>query len=434
MEETCDVFVLGGGPAGSTAAGLLAERGWKTVVVDKERHPRFHIGESMLPMSTPLFERLGVHEQVGKIGMVKYGAEFVSPQMKQTVTFDFSLAWNADYPSTYQVRRSQLDEILFRNSARMGAQTVEECRITDVQFPPDGDVRVAGEMADGTKRSWQARFFIDASGRDTFLSRRFDMKRRNHDHATAAMFGHFVDAKRLPGKEEGNISIFWFEHGWFWFIPLLDGQTSVGAVCNADYMKTRKGDTRQFFFDTIASCAGAAAWQRHCHRQLLLLLGSHVRGPVHPGRGCLGVRRSGILLGRATRHEQRLPRRRRGRYLAARSGQGTRGAASLREGRAQRRAQLLLVHLPHDHAGHRESVHAPKRQVAHAGRRDLAARRRLVPRHADQPQPAGLQGRLLPLGPVQSPARAGGLASPAALGQGRRARRGLMLSMTTLLV
>jgi flavin-dependent dehydrogenase len=440
MEETCDVFVLGGGPAGSTAAGLLAERGWKTVVVDKERHPRFHIGESMLPMSTPLFERLGVHEQVEKIGMVKYGAEFVSPQMKQTVTFDFSLAWNADYPSTYQVRRSQLDEILFRNSARMGAQTVEECRITDVQFPPDGDVRVAGEMADGTKRSWQARFFIDASGRDTFLSRRFDMKRRNHDHATAAMFGHFVDAKRLPGKEEGNISIFWFEHGWFWFIPLLDGQTSVGAVCNADYMKTRKGDTRPFIFDTIARCPALA--ERLAQAQLpgnVTATGnySYYSDRMYGDRYILvgdawafvdPVFSSGVLLGMNSaflgadvvdtwlRDPAKAP------------------AALRRFEKAQRRAQLLLVHLPHDHAGHRESVHAPKRQVAHAGRRDLAARRRLVPRHADQPQPAGLQGRLLPLGPVQSPARAGGLASPAALGQGRRARRGLMLSMTTLLV
>jgi flavin-dependent dehydrogenase len=84
------------------------------------------------------------------------------------------------------------------------------------------------------------------------------MKKRNHDHATAAMFGHFVDAKRLPGKEEGNISIFWFEHGWFWFIPLVDGQTSVGAVCNAEYMKSRKADTRQFFFDTIARCPALA--------------------------------------------------------------------------------------------------------------------------------------------------------------------------------
>ena len=254
MEETCDVFVLGGGPAGSTAAALLAERGWKTVIVDKERHPRFHIGESMLPMSTPLFERLGVREQVEKIGMVKHGAEFVSPQAKHAVTFDFSEAWNADYPSTYQVRRSQLDEILFRNSGRKGAQTVEECRVTDVQFPAGADVRISAEMADGSKRAWKARFFIDASGRDTFLSRRFDMKQRNHEHCTAAMFGHFENAKRLTGKEEGNISIFWFDHGWFWFIPLLDGQTSVGAVCNAEYMKSRKGDTRQFFFDTIARC------------------------------------------------------------------------------------------------------------------------------------------------------------------------------------
>ena len=95
MQENCDVFILGGGPAGSTAAALLAERGWKVVIVDKERHPRFHIGESMLPMSTPLFERLGVREEVEKIGMVKHGAEFVSPQAKQAVTFDFSEAWNA---------------------------------------------------------------------------------------------------------------------------------------------------------------------------------------------------------------------------------------------------------------------------------------------------------------------------------------------------
>jgi 2-polyprenyl-6-methoxyphenol hydroxylase-like FAD-dependent oxidoreductase len=257
--ETCDVFVLGGGPAGSTAAALLAERGWKVVIADKERHPRFHIGESMLPMSTPLFERLGVREQVEKIGMIKYGAEFISPQHHRTVTFDFSRAWNADYPSTYQVRRSQLDEILFRNSGAKGAQTVEECRVTDVQFPEKEDVRIAAEMADGTKRAWQARFFIDASGRDTFLSRRFDMKRRNHEHNTAAMFGHFVNAKRLPGKEEGNISIFWFDHGWFWFIPLLDGQTSVGAVCSAEYMKSRKSDTRAFFFETIARCPALAA-------------------------------------------------------------------------------------------------------------------------------------------------------------------------------
>jgi len=72
------------------------------------------------------------------------------------------------------------------------------------------------------------------------------------------MFGHFVNARRLPGKEEGNISIFWFDHGWFWFIPLLDGQTSVGAVCSGEYMKSRKGDARQFFFDTIARCPALA--------------------------------------------------------------------------------------------------------------------------------------------------------------------------------
>jgi flavin-dependent dehydrogenase len=260
VQQDCDVFVLGGGPAGSTAAALLAERGWKVVLVDKERHPRFHIGESMLPMSTPIFERLGVREQVERIAMVKYGAEFISPQHGETVTFDFSKAWDADYPSTYQVRRSELDEILFRNSAAKGAQIVEECRVTGVEFPQEAGVEVAATMADGTKRAWRARFLVDASGRDTFLARRFGTKRKNHNHNSAAVFGHFTGAKRLPGKEEGNISIFWFEHGWFWFIPLLDGQTSVGTVCSSDYAKTRGArDVRTFFFDTIAQCPALAA-------------------------------------------------------------------------------------------------------------------------------------------------------------------------------
>ena len=286
MEETCDVFVLGGGPAGSAAAGLLAERGWKTVVVDKERHPRFHIGESMLPMSTPLFERprrarAGREDRHGEVRRRVLSRH----RWKQTVTFDFQPGverrLSVDLPGApLAARRDPVPQQ--RQDGRADGRGVPHHRRA---IPQDADVRIAGEMADGTKRSWRARFFIDASGRDTFLSRRFDMKRRNHDHATAAMFGHFVNAKRLPGREEGNISIFWFEHGWFWFIPLLDGQTSVGAVCNADYMKTRKGDTRQFFFDTIAPLpgargaprAGAAARQRHRHRQLLLLLGSHVR-------------------------------------------------------------------------------------------------------------------------------------------------------------
>jgi len=153
--DSCDIFVLGGGPAGSTIAAVLAERGWNVVIVEKERHPRFHIGESLLPLNMPLLERLGVYDEVKRIGMPKYGAEFNSPEHGPPVTFDFSKAWDKTYPSAFEVRRSAYDEILFRNAARKGARTIEECRVTKVEFPPGDDVRIQTKAGDG-ERNWRA--------------------------------------------------------------------------------------------------------------------------------------------------------------------------------------------------------------------------------------------------------------------------------------
>jgi len=250
--SNCDVFVLGGGPGGSTIAALLAERGWNVVIAEKERHPRFHIGESLLPLNMLLLQQLGVYEAVKRIGMPKYGAEFNSPEHGPPVTFDFSQSWDKTYPNALEVRRAEFDEILFRNCAAKGAHTVEECRITAVEFPAREHVRIDARLVDGSARTWRARYFVDASGRDTFLANRFGIKRRNRAHNSAAMYGHFTGAQRLPGKAAGNISMFWFDHGWFWFIPLLDGTTSVGAVCWPYYMKSRKTDPVTFFLDTIA--------------------------------------------------------------------------------------------------------------------------------------------------------------------------------------
>jgi flavin-dependent dehydrogenase len=254
MTETrCDVLVIGGGPAGSTISALLAERGRDVVLLEKDSHPRFHIGESLLPLNMPLFERLGVAAEIAAIGMPKYGAEFVSPSHDKSVHVDFANAWDRSFPSTYQVRRSEFDLVLFRNAARKGARTMEGCRVTSVDFH-SGGARVAARLEDGTECSWQARFVADASGRDTFLANRLGIKRRSRDHNTAALFGHFTGAKRLEGKIEGNISLFWFEHGWFWFIPLSDGATSIGAVCSPRYMKSRRTDPSQFLLDTIELC------------------------------------------------------------------------------------------------------------------------------------------------------------------------------------
>lgn len=255
--STCDVFVVGGGPAGSSIATLLARQGRQVVLVDKDHHPRFHIGESLLPGSGPLFDRLGVREAIERIGMPKWGVEFVSQQHPAPSRLEFADAWDRSMPYAWQVRRSEFDEILFRHAAASGATTLEGCRVREVRFDADG-ADIAAQGDDGQSRRWRARFVVDASGRDTLLAGQFGSKRRNPKHNSAALFGHFRGARRLEGKAEGNISIFWFAHGWIWFIPLADGVTSVGAVCWPYYLKQRDKPLREFFADTITLCPGLA--------------------------------------------------------------------------------------------------------------------------------------------------------------------------------
>jgi len=257
-ESSCDVFVIGGGPAGSTIAALLAERRRSVVVVEKDHHPRFHIGESLLPMNVELFDKLGLREDIERVGMIKYGAEFISPYHNKALTFEFVNALDKRFPYAWQVRRSVLDEILFKHAIAKGATAIEGCRITGVEFPSDGGVLATGEFEDGEIRRWRARFLVDASGRDTFLANRLGIKHRNRRHNSAALYGHFSGARRAPGRAEGNITIFWFDQGWFWFIPLSDGSTSVGAVCRPSYIKSRKTDLDTFFMDTIALCPAIA--------------------------------------------------------------------------------------------------------------------------------------------------------------------------------
>lgn len=256
VDNKCDVLVIGGGPAGSTAATLLAEKGHKVTLLEKARHPRFHIGESLLPANLQLFEKLGVQDEIRAIGIEKWGAEFVSPWHDYTQEFQFGDAWDKSMPFAYQVRRSEFDEILIRNAARKGAYVVEACRVTDVDFlPNDGGAIVRAQHDDGRSETWETRFVVDASGRNTFLGNRFKNKNRNQKHNSAAIYGHFSGVERPCGKREGNIAILWFDHGWFWFIPLKDGATSIGVTTWPTYMKTRGERTvEQFFFDTIALC------------------------------------------------------------------------------------------------------------------------------------------------------------------------------------
>jgi flavin-dependent dehydrogenase len=256
-----DVLIIGGGPGGSTAAIELAARGYDVTLLEKSHHPRFHIGESLLPANLPLFERLGVAAEVKSIGMQKWGAEFVSPwHAVRSQTFEFAEAWNKSLPFAYHVRRSQFDEILIRRAAASGAHVIEGCRVRDVELlAPGQGARVHAEHDGGRTQSWQTRYVIDASGRDTLLGNRLNIKQRNAKHNSSAMYAHFKGVRRDSDcKRAGNISLFWFDHGWMWLIPLADGATSVGTVVWPYYMKSRNKPLREFFLETLASCGPLA--------------------------------------------------------------------------------------------------------------------------------------------------------------------------------
>lgn len=250
--DTTDVLVIGGGPAGSTFGNLAARQGWNVVVLEMDQHPRFHIGESLLPMNLPIFERLGLLNDVRDIGVPKPGADFTvanSGMEHQTFYFGNALGSNPDH--AFEVRRSEFDQLLFEKCGAAGATTLENTRVTDVERLPDGNHKVTAIGADGVATEWVTRFLVDASGRDTFLSGKNGWKKRNPKHASAAVFAHFRGVQRRDGDDQGNISLYWFDHGWIWLIPLRDDIMSIGAVCYPDYIKTRRGSLDEFLLDTL---------------------------------------------------------------------------------------------------------------------------------------------------------------------------------------
>jgi flavin-dependent dehydrogenase len=270
--ESCDVAVIGGGPGGSTAAALLARRGFKVIALEKEHHPRFHIGESLLPMNLPLFERLGVLDKVRAMGVFKSGADFEADNERGYSTYAFSRAIGDSPPHAYQVWRQDFDQMLYQHARECGADAREGHEVHALEQKGPRESRLEVRTDDGRGYSIQARYVIDASGRDAFLSARRKLRRKSDQHQSAAIFGHFRGAMRRSGEDAGNISIYGFEHGWMWMIPLPGGVMSVGAVCRPGYLKQRKGRTVEFLLDTLKR--SPALWRRVEHAELI---GNEVR-------------------------------------------------------------------------------------------------------------------------------------------------------------
>jgi flavin-dependent dehydrogenase len=260
MVNEPDVVVIGGGPAGSTAAAFLAMKGRDVVLVEKEAHPRFHIGESLLPRNLDIFERLGVLEQVRAIGVHKPGAQFVSDRTGRSCAFPFANALNRDRTHAWQVKRAELDALLFANAVKHGATAFEETRVTEVQLGTNGQralVRARGK--DGGMVEWRPRYLLDASGRDAFLASRMNVKISNKYNNTAAMYAHFTGLSRPESDLSGYIGIHLAEDGWFWLIPLQDGITSIGFVGNQSAWKGRSGTPQDLFLSRIAASPSVAA-------------------------------------------------------------------------------------------------------------------------------------------------------------------------------
>ncbi|GAA0712735.1 NAD(P)/FAD-dependent oxidoreductase [Dokdonella soli] len=246
----CDVLVVGGGPGGSTAATLLQRQGRRVLQLEKDHHPRFHIGESLLPANLPIFDALGVMEKVRALGVLKLGADFPSEEGNYQ-TFHFRRAIGDTPPHAFQVKREEFDQMLFEHARENGVDAREGVKVERVEIDGVGAVVAQAKDAAGNALTVRAKYLVDASGRDTLLGNALKIKRKNDKHQSAAIFAHFRGVEPRPGDDAGNISIYNFAHGWCWCIPLRDGVTSVGAVCWPEYLKQRRGRNEEFLLATL---------------------------------------------------------------------------------------------------------------------------------------------------------------------------------------
>ena len=241
-QPTADIAVIGGGPAGSAAATMLARQGWYVVLLERERFPREHVGESLLPASMPVLEELGAMEAVQAAGFLrKDGATMVWGRDPEPWSWRFRET-SVKYPHSYQVWRPTFDKILLDNARVHGVDVCEGCRVSGVALrQAQGKQDIDGAGGVSTIRflsdtagpgELSARFVVDASGQVALLARQTGTRRWDSFFQNLAVYAYFEGAEPLPSPDENNIFIEAYEHGWFWTIPLHTGWSSVGAVAD----------------------------------------------------------------------------------------------------------------------------------------------------------------------------------------------------------
>jgi len=246
-----DVAIIGGGPAGSTAAALLARAGRRAIVFEREKFPRFHIGESLLPFSMKAFTRLGLHEKFLRAGfMKKFGGEIIGACSETGTKFYFKDGYRSQTDHAYQVTRGDFDKVLLDHAAECGAEVHEETSVDRVKFSNE-DIEL-GVNSNGTSNSIRARYLIDASGRTSVLGRQFKIK-KTYDHLQKlSIFAHYDGVWRAEGIDGTLTVLIRAIDRWFWLIPLSAERTSVGVVLDGETFRKSKLRAEEFLDQALA--------------------------------------------------------------------------------------------------------------------------------------------------------------------------------------
>jgi FADH2-dependent halogenase len=239
MDSLYDVAIIGGGPAGSTAATLLAKASRRVIVLEREKFPRFHIGESLLPFSTQAFDRLGVREKLDRTFLPKFGAEIVAACGTKGVKFYFKDGFRARRDRAYQVTRSEFDKLLLEHSRENGAEVREETEVKKIAFEEDR-VKIDIETSDGARSIIESRYLLDCSGRQTTLGNFFKLK-KSYDHLQKfSVFAHYENVDRAEGIDGTFIRMVRGLDRWFWMIPLTPTRMSIGVVMDTTTYRAMK--------------------------------------------------------------------------------------------------------------------------------------------------------------------------------------------------